>query len=235
MAANKIRVGCILLFAILTNTVSGQQQATPPLERNITISFENEAVETALKKVSQQGGLTFSYSPAVIKTDRSITGNYVNKSIRQILDDFFKGAVSYKSRGNYIILTRAENGSTQNQQKVSGYVIDEATGDKLKNVSIYDPVSLASAITDDYGYFQIDLPESAKDVKLAVRKHNYADTIVVVPSENGLLNIRIASKKIGILADSVGHKMKRFWLSTKALTRRATIFRSTYSADMRWA
>jgi hypothetical protein len=45
-----------------------------------------------------------------------------------------------------------------------------------------------------------------------------------VPSEDGLVNIRIASKKIGVIADSVGHKMKRFWLSTKALTKRAIMF-----------
>ncbi|RAW03443.1 hypothetical protein DQQ10_04980 [Pseudochryseolinea flava] len=221
MVVSKIRFVGALVFALITWCTYGQRATPPPLERTITISFDNETVDGALKKIGQQAGLTFSYSPSVVKIDRPINANFINKTVRQILDEMFKGQIHYKSRGDYVILTKAEGAS--NQQKVSGYVIDEATGDKLKNVSIYDPVSLASAITDDYGYFQIEVP-NAKEVKLAVRKHNYTDTLVYVPSENGLIDIRLASKKLGIFADSVGHKMKRFWLTTKALTQRAIMF-----------
>lgn len=223
MAASRFQLYTTVLLFLLALSNMGWSQSTsvPPLERAITISFENESIDVALKKIGLQAGVTFSYSPSVVKVDRPITANFINKTVRQVLDEIFKRSLDYKSRGNYIILTNS--GRTQNEQKVSGYVIDEATGNKLKNVSIYDPVSLASAITDDYGYFQIDVPD-AKEVKLAVRKQSYTDTLVVVPSSDGLVDIRLASKKIGIFADSVGHKMKRFWLSTKALTRRAIMF-----------
>ena len=35
----------------------------PLLERTITISFEGEKLDAALKKISAQAGFTFSYSP----------------------------------------------------------------------------------------------------------------------------------------------------------------------------
>jgi hypothetical protein len=204
---------------------TAQSKTTPLLERSITISFENETVESALRKVSQQGGFTFSYNPAVIKAERIISGNFVGKTVREILDELFKNTVEYKQRGNYIILTKAERTSNQKEQKVGGYIVDEATGERLKNVSIYDPNSLASAVTDDYGYFSIEIPESAKDsIKLAVRKQHYTDTLVAVPSGNGLMQIGIRTEKLAVFADSVGHKMKRFWLNTKELTLRAINF-----------
>lgn len=203
------------------NHLKAQLSSIPLLERTMTISLDRETLEGALKKISQQGGFTFSYNPAVVKADRVVTYNFINKTVREILDELFKGALLYKQRNNYIILTRAEEtSSSKDGQQVSGYVIDEATGSRLKNVSIYDPVSLASAVTDDYGYFQIDLPESAKDeVKLAVRKQHYTDTLIAVPSDQrGLTNIRIKTDKLGVFADSVGSKMKRFWHSTKNAT-----------------
>jgi hypothetical protein len=223
---NRIAQALLIAIALLSFSEAGaQSQGMPLLERSVTISFENETLEAALKKVSQQAGFTFSYNPSVIKAGRIISGNYVNKTVREILDELFKTTIDYKQRGNYIILTRSERTSTPKEQKVGGYVIDEATGERLKNVSIYDPNSLASTVTDDYGYFSIDIPESAKDsIKLAVRKQNYTDTLVAVPSNDGLMKIRIRTDKIEAFADSLGHKMKRFWLSTKELTQRAINF-----------
>jgi hypothetical protein len=202
------------------NHLKAQSAGIPLLERSITISLERETLESALKKISQQGGFTFSYNPAVVKADRVVTHNFVDKTVREILDELFNGIILYKERGNYIILNRAEeSSSSKDKQQITGYVIDEATGSRLKNVSIYDPVSLASAVTDDYGYFQIDLPESAKDeVKLAVRKQNYTDTVVVASGIRRLMNIRIKTDRFNVFADSVGSKMKRFWRSTKNAT-----------------
>ena len=55
-----------------------------------------------------------------------------------------------------MILTRA-TASAEDKSTYSGYVIDESTGKRLANVSVYDPISLSSAVTDDYGYFQIEI------------------------------------------------------------------------------
>src|SRR5688572_13081068 len=91
---NRIAQALLISIALLSFPEAGaQSKDTPLLERSVTISFENESLETALKKVSQLGGFTFSYNPSVIKADRIISGNYVSKTVREILDELFKNTI----------------------------------------------------------------------------------------------------------------------------------------------
>jgi hypothetical protein len=107
---------------------------------------------------------------------------------------------------------------------LTGYVRDEATGRRLQNVSVYDPVTLSSAVTDSYGYFQLEVDQpSGEEVKLAISRLDYTDTVVaVVADRQRLLNIpiKINEEKVNTLADSVRQKIKRFW-NTKILTPQA--------------
>ncbi|HEY5916071.1 MAG TPA: hypothetical protein VIU13_01655, partial [Chryseolinea sp.] len=192
----------------------------PLLERVISITLEAERMDVALRKISQQGNFTFSYNPTVIDAGRLVNGSFSGMTVREILDDLFKGSVQYKSRGTYIILTKGQAKTSTTTETYSGYVVDESTGARLKNVSVYDPVSLSSAVTDAYGYFQIKVDKPPADLMLAVKKKNYSDTVVAVQSGGTKLlkiPISIDEKKIETIADSVAEKFKRFW-ETKVLS-----------------
>jgi hypothetical protein len=193
----------------------------PLLERVISITLEGERMDVALRKISQQGNFTFSYNPTVIDASRIVNASFNGTTVREVLDELFKGTVQYKTRGTYVILTK---GQASNSQTYSGYVVDEKTGERLKNVSVYDPVSLSSAVTDAYGYFQIKVDKPPEELMLAVKKKNYSDTIVAVqPGRTKLLKIPISinEDKIETLADSVAEKVKRFW-ETKVLPLNST-------------
>jgi hypothetical protein len=223
-SSNSLRFTCcfsfVVLFLIVGSHAVFSQGKKHYLERTLSISFEQESIEAALKKISAQAGFTFSYNPSILEKDKVVSFNFVNKTVREILDQIFKGTIQYKERNKYVILTKSGISSTSKEVKVvSGYVIDEATGQRLKNVSVYDPTTLSSAVTDAYGFFQIEIDKpTGEEIKLAVNKRNYTDTLVVVPGNNGrLLNIplHINTDKISTFADSVGSKLKRFWLSAK--------------------
>jgi hypothetical protein len=196
----------------------------PPLERVVTISFKDESLEVVLKKIGRQAGFTFSYNSDLIDGSRIINRDFTNKTVRQVLDQIFDGLIQYKSRGKYVILTKAPTGDAKDAKVLTGYIIDESTGKRLQNVSVYDPVSLSSTVTDSYGYFQLEVDQpSGDEIKLAVRKLNYADTIIAVtPTRQQLLNIQLKEKadKMNVLADSLRKKIKRFW-TTKILTPQA--------------
>lgn len=184
------------------------------LERKISISLKNEYLDVSLKKIADAGGFTFSYNPAIIDARKLVDAEFVNRSVRQVLDKIFKGTIHYRVRGKYIILTSAkENSANKERAIVTGYVVDEATGERLKDVSIYDPVTLSSAVTDSYGYFEIKIDRPPSDIILSVNRRFYSDTLVSVePGDRGLdIPIRINREKITILADSVSQKLKRFW------------------------
>jgi hypothetical protein len=206
-----------LLLCFIKSAIA--QNDTPYLERPITVSFTNERLDQALKKIADQGGFSFSYNSNVVEAEKLITQVFVNKTVRQILDEIFKGTIEYKIRSHHVILTKAKISSEEKDEQIlSGYVVDEATGQRLKNVSVYDPVTLTSAVTDSYGFFEIKLDKPATDVKLSVNKESYSDTTFTVRRSNRLLNIpiKVDKKKLLVAADSVGEKVKRFW-KTKIL------------------
>ncbi len=176
-----------------------------------------------LKKISAQAGFTFSYNSDIVDNEKIISKNFTKRTVREVLDEIFGGSIQYKSRGRYVILTKAPV-SEAKEHRITGYVLDESTGKRLQNVSVYDPVSLSSAVTDSYGYFQLEVDQpSGEDVKLAIRKLNYADTIVAVSYNRQRLvsiPIREHADKVNVLADSVRQRIKRFW-NTKVLTPQA--------------
>jgi hypothetical protein len=215
----------ILAAYIVFALESPAQQQSPLLERQVSITLSNERMADALRKIGDHGKFNFSYKSSLLDKNERVTYEFVNKTVREILDQLFKGRIEYRERGKYIILVRADKVSSRETSVLSGYVVDEATGKRLQNVSVYDPVSLNSAVTDSYGYFKIEIKNpTAEEVRLAVKKRQYADTLVVVPGKNDrLLNIpiRFDKEKMEVLADSVGRKLKRFWLATKTATEQA--------------
>jgi hypothetical protein len=187
----------------------------PLLERIVTISFDQERLEVVLRKLSNEAGFTFSYNSNLIDANKIISQNFAGKTVREVLDQIFGGAIQYKARGKYVILTKTPADEAKDHRILTGYVVDESTGRRLQNVSVYDPVSLSSTVTDSYGYFQLKVDEpSGEEIKLAVRKMNYTDTLVAVTTDRReLINIQMRehADKVNALADSVRQKIKRFW------------------------
>ena len=118
----------------------------------------------SLKRLSRQVGFTFSYGSSLINESEIVTAEFTDRTVREILDHLFRGRVTYRERGKYIMLIRAkEQASSRDSQVLSGYVIDEATGERLKNVSVYDPATLSSTITDESGFFKIEIRKPTGD------------------------------------------------------------------------
>lgn len=216
---------CGLLLAIVTCfSIETAAQPTAWLEQPITITFTDEPLETALSAIAHRGGFTFSYNPSVIGTPRRVTANYANKTVRQVLDDLFKGTVTYKVRGQYVILGKAKKTEESQPVKVSGYIIDESTGKAITDATVYDPVTLASALTDASGYFEMDIQKPPQDLTLAIRKVTYTDTLLTFPrGQQKLLRIPMKlNQEISTVADSMSQKLKRFW-SKSGLFKRQRI------------
>lgn len=206
---NKLAV----ILVAMAGPLAGLSQ-TPLMERKITLSLDNEPLEVLLEKLSEAGGFTFSYNPGIFDKEKKVSCHFVNISIREALDEIFAGSIRYKAHGRYIILTSAAQRSTKKEPAIlTGYVVDEATGQRLKDVSIYDPVTLTSTITDSYGYFEIQIDRPPEDIILSVNREDYIDTLISVRSRDRLLNIpvRLNKEKLSVMADSVGHKISKFW------------------------
>ena len=78
----------------------------PLLERPITLRVNNEKISVVLDNIAKQGGFSFSYNSAIFDVNNRGDITVQNKPVREVLNLIFKGIITYKVRGNYIILQR---------------------------------------------------------------------------------------------------------------------------------
>jgi hypothetical protein len=205
----------LLLICVLSISKSSYAQSSVPLlERSVTVNFTDEPIGNALKIIAEKAGFAFSYNSSIIDESRRVTANFTQKTVRQILDQIFAGEIQYREKPKHIILSRTKATGKSDGNILKGYVVDEATGERIRDVTVYEPVTLNSAITNSYGYFEIKMSKSPEHLKLVVNKESYSDTLVAVQSKRGrLLNIpiRIDKEKIATRADTLRQRIKRFW------------------------
>ena len=170
-------------------------QNPSPLETKITLRVSNERMDEVLRQIASKGGFSFSYSPDAIAVGSRVSLNASNQSVREILNVLFDGKVIFKERRKYIILQSAPEVAEKKPEAfyLNGYVIDETTGEKLPNASIYEPVTLASAVSNQYGYYKIKLPAQPERLRLEIRKEDYTGrSVEVLSHRNAYFSILLA-------------------------------------------
>ena len=178
----------ILLFL---GTFASFAQNRPPLERIISVKISNERLDAALKNISTLGNFNFSYNPDEISIEKRVSFTAQNQPVREVLVEILGVNISFKNRGNYIILKKISE-EPQKDFFVMGYVSDGETGLKIEKASIYEPVTLASAVSNQYGYYRLKIPRELNNVNLLVRKQNYQpEKIFIKTKQDKTLNIRL--------------------------------------------
>lgn len=186
----------LLIIAIFSCTVSSWAQTkTPILERKITLSLSEDKLPTALSRIAQEGKFSFSYNSTILSEDQTVTLSGKGKTIRDILNEIFKGSMDYKEKSNHLILSKVpvKQSNAITTVIISGYVEDAITKERIANASVYDKKSITSVTTDEYGYFRIKLDKKDPVASIAVSKRDYRDTLVnITLPGNQYINISIA-------------------------------------------
>lgn len=178
------RIFFLLLTGITGFLLSASAQSKKPIpERLITLEVYNQPAGQVLEIVARQGGFEFSYNPATIDVQKRITLHCTHCTVREVLQSVFAGTVTFREKGNYLILHRSQpaanrSGTAVNTVKhivFSGYVRDEAT-EILPWVTVYDKASLEATLSNEYGYFRIQFQKDQLPATLYFSKNGYRDT-----------------------------------------------------------
>ena len=186
----KISWHCIKFFSffvmmlMLNRDSFAQTPATKPIvEKTITLKVTNERVDAILNKIAAQGKFSFSYNPAIIDVSQIFSGYFVNKPVREILNQIFNDKVEYKQKGDYLILQKAKKKEIKPQPNewitYNGYVRDEK-GDPIPYASVYDKESLESTVSNAYGFYRIKFNLKQLPLNLSVSKLGFVDTSAFV-------------------------------------------------------
>ncbi|WP_460671961.1 peptidase associated/transthyretin-like domain-containing protein [Larkinella ripae] len=178
---------CLICFGLLR---SASAQSIPPLERVVSVDFTNERLDNALKTISSKAQFSFAYNATIINPGSPLSLRTTN-SVRAILNQIFRGTMTYKSRGNHIILQKVEAPDEPPKSFIlDGYITDRQTGERVSQVSIYEKTTLASTVSNPYGYYRIKLSTAIPSVKLEVRrKYYFSETVSINARQTHKLDI----------------------------------------------
>lgn len=197
-------VRAVLLSTLLLFSLAASAQSV--LGRTVSIDVSLQQLDQVLEILSNKGNFYFSYNSNIIKRDSLVTLKVYNKTVKQVLDLLFAEGYEYRESGNYIILRKApiklsvvttHTASDEKIYFVSGYILDDQTGETISNASIYEKNQLASAISNKEGYFKLKLKSRYDKAALTVSKDLYEDTTIIIqPKYNQQLSIAIMPVEI---------------------------------------
>jgi hypothetical protein len=190
----------LLVSLLLLCPFNSKSQVKPSiLDRRIDVSFKNEKITTVLARIGQMENFSFSYNSSIIPGDEVVTIEKKNATIREVLNEVFKGSMNYKEKGNHLILTRVAVKQTKTNVTsmiISGYVEDWFTNEKIVDASVYEKTSISSVVTDEFGFFRLKLDKNAEqDLTLTISKRDYIDETIVI-TETGSQYFKIQLKRV---------------------------------------
>lgn len=184
-----VRVQAMLLLVFLTSAqyIFAQQN----LQKQVSLDVKQQRIDQVLELLSNKGDFYFSYNSRLFKRDSLVSISVQQKSVKYILDQLFSEKLQYIESGRYIILRprpvtlqlQTEQGVDEKFVQVKGWVLDDLTGERVGYASVYDRRFLASALTNDAGYFALRFRNRKGGAQLYVSKESYKDTSLYISLE----------------------------------------------------
>ena len=175
------------------------QSNTTILDRRIDVSFKNEKITTVMNRIGQLGNFSFSYNSSIIPNDEVVTIEAKNATVREVLNEVFRGSMNYKEKGKHLILTRVTvkpPKSNTTSMIISGYVEDWFTNEKIIDASVYEKTSITSVVTDEFGFFRLKLEKRAEEsLHLSISKRDFIDTTIVI-NDTGNQYFHVSLKRV---------------------------------------
>lgn len=141
----------IILMAVMVCQLHGQ-------EKRLLVKADHKPPAEFFMELSLQSNVNIIYSDNLIEKLPPVTLEMKNVSVDEILSEVLDGTlVGYKYVGDQIVLYQAI--ASLQKYSVSGLVIDSISGEPLISGYVYDERSGKSTLTNEYGYFSLNLAE----------------------------------------------------------------------------
>lgn len=197
-----MKSGKQLLFIVILLCTVGTAYGQSVLNRSVTLEVNRQRLDQVLEIISNKADCYFSYSSSVVKKDSLVSLSVRNKPLSEVLTLLFNTSFEFRESGTYIIIRKAPIRMTMITKKaeiedkiytVSGYVYDEHSDAAIPDASVYEKKLLASALTNEAGFFKLKLKSSkASSATLTVSKEFYEDTSVLIqPGRSQELSITL--------------------------------------------
>ena len=137
------------------------------MAQGITMKFNQETLPSVFKKMEKATDYKFVFVYNDV-SKYTVTGEVKKASIGTAMDYLLAGKpLTYTVRGKIVNVTKkAPKAADSRKRRVSGYVTDES-GEPLTGVTICIGDSKVCCLTDDKGFYALDVPTSACTLKMS--------------------------------------------------------------------
>lgn len=206
-----IRFFCVAFLCCITAFHSGAQ--TPYLEKDVTIRSGTYAYEDLFRQISNQTGVVFSYTG--FDDQHRVSARFEKQPLRIVLNTLSgNGNFTYKLKGKYVILStkpapkpKSEHTSANSSNLVlNGYILNAEDSSEIEESSVYIRQSKQSALTNEYGYFNLSFPKTTDVLSISVAKEDFKDTTVVIVSKQQntlVIYLQPKSAPVSVTVDSL--------------------------------
>lgn len=162
----------VVLALLLAPLISGAQSY---LNKGVSVKAKQKKIEEILNIIGRQGGFYFSYNSDIVPADSLADIDVWNKSVRQTLDILFREKFEYKETPTHVIIQLPSSGQAW---YISGYITDAITGERVRDVSVFETGQFVTSLSNEAGYFKLKLKEKTIATALNINKSMYNDTVV---------------------------------------------------------
>lgn len=147
----------LLICFLITCTLFAQSP-----DDKITVKMRQVGLKEFIKEIESQTKYRFVYGEDLILR-KTITLSIKDEPLRQVLSKaFMSQKIEYEIKASHIILKKGqsqEKNLSKRKHTVSGYITDWISGETLIGANIYNADSREGAITNEYGFYSLTLPE----------------------------------------------------------------------------
>lgn len=165
-----------------------QTKAQSLLDKRVSVNFEHARLGDVLREVGKKGDFYFVYKGGLFSQDSLVSITADNQTVSGILKTLFHDKFNFEAHKEYLIITQPIPGlsllntditNEGNTYSISGLVVNEHTGERLMNASVYVKEQLVSVLTDEHGYFQLRFrANNPGQINLTASKLSYRDTSI---------------------------------------------------------
>jgi TonB-linked SusC/RagA family outer membrane protein len=195
-----------LSLSLLGSAIAKDGKAQAILDTRITVSENNTALKTVIKKLEQKYHVNFVFSPALINDNQKVNASFKDKALGTVLTDLFTPLnLAYEVSGDVIVIrnnpspviTRKAD-LDMTQAPITGNVVDDK-GLSVPGITVTIKGTKTGTVTDVNGNFSLnvspgtvlvftaigfeskEVPATAEPMKitLVTSNNNLAEIVVV--------------------------------------------------------
>lgn len=182
------RIELYLFILMLCSFHSGRAQQKLAVEIQMP-AFAETTVGEIFQLLKEKEDVLFSFNGNILQTDSVIHTKPFKGNLYDYLDGILGKEYSFKELGRHIIIQYTPQRMsvdfevqtpTKNKVVITGYIKNIRTNRPISNASIFDRNALLSTLTDQNGYFELDVKKRSNLIAVNVSKEAFRDTSVMV-------------------------------------------------------